>query len=162
MRKKLKWAGVIAVVLLIGAQFLQPERTNPALDESKEIRAALEVPVEVRAVLERSCYDCHSNQTKWPWYSYVAPASWLVSYDVKKGRRQLNFSVWGDYKKNRQINKLEGIADQVSQGEMPLKKYVVMHPAAALSKTEIDLISKWAEKERDRLSEPDSTEIIEK
>lgn len=158
MRRKIKWIGLIIVVLGCAIQLYQPDRLNPPVDESRTIYASIQVPPEVRAVIERSCNDCHSYQTKWPWYSYIAPASWLVSNDVSQGRLHLNFSTWADYKKNRKANKLDGIADEVSDKTMPLKKYTLLHLSAKLSDSDIELISRWAEKEREKLSAPDSVE----
>jgi len=158
MRKKLTWFGVALIVIFLAAQLYRPERSNPAVDESKTIYASLGVPPEVKAILERSCADCHSHGTSWPWYSNIAPTSWLIARDVKDGRSSMNLSTWGTYKKTRQANKLDEIFNEVSEDKMPLKPYRLMHPSAALSKDEIDLLCRWAEKERDRLTEPDSTE----
>jgi hypothetical protein len=158
MRKTIKWTGIIVLVIGLGIQLRQPDRSNPAVDESKTMYASMNVPPEVKSVIERACNDCHSNQTRWPWYSYIAPASWLVGEDVAQGRRHLNFSTWGEYKENRKLNKLEEIGDQVKDQLMPLKNYVLLHPSAQLSATDIELIASWAEKEHGRLAEPDSTE----
>lgn len=157
MRKKLKWGGIVILGLFILAQFYQPDRSNPPVDESQTIYATLNVSPEVKAIFERSCYDCHSNNTKWPWYSYIAPTSWLTAGDVEHGRRMMNLSTWGTYKKSRQSDKLDQISDQLSDGKMPLKKYLLMHPSAALTKADIDIVSAWAEKERERLLGADST-----
>jgi hypothetical protein len=162
MKKGVKWVGLGILAVFISIQLIQPERTNPPVDESKTVSSSLNVPPEVRAVLERSCYDCHSNNTRWPWYSHVAPVSWLTARDVKKGRTNLNFSTWGDYKKRRQINKLDQISDQLRENEMPVKPYRLMHPSAVLSKAEIDLVTGWAEKVRDHLLDADSTSTTEK
>jgi hypothetical protein len=85
-----------------------------------------------------------------------APASWLVSDDVKKGCQHLNFSTWADHKKNRKASKLEEIGDQLSDKTMPMKKYLLLHPSAQLSASDIEVISRWSGQERQRLSEPDS------
>ena len=158
MKKTLKWTGITILVLGFGIQLRQPDRSNPAVDESKTMFTSLGVPPEVKSTLERACNDCHSNHTKWPWYGYIAPASWLVADDVKKGRQKLNFSTWADYKKNRKVNRLEEIGDQIKDKEMPLKKYLLLHPSAQLSASDIELITQWAEKEHGRLAEPDSAE----
>ena len=158
MRKTLKWIAIGLVALFLAAQVYQPDRSNPPVDESKTIFTSLNVPPDVKAVLDRSCTDCHSNNTTWPWYSHVAPMSWLVARDVKDGRSSMNFSVWGTYKRTRQSGKLDDISEQLSTDKMPLKPYRIMHPNSALSKEETDRVSRWAEKERDRLSEPDTTD----
>lgn len=158
MRKNLKWIGVALLVMGLGIQLYQPDRSNPPVDDSKTIFTSMQVPSEVKSVMERACNDCHSHNTKWPWYSYIAPASWLLSDDVKQGRQKLNLSTWGDYRKSRKLNKLEEIGDLVREKAMPLKKYILLHPSAQLSDAEIELVTRWAEKEHDRLAEADSTE----
>ena len=158
MKKKIKWTLLTILVIFLAAQLYQPERTNPPVDASQTIYATLHVPPEVRAVLERSCNDCHSHNTRWPWYSYIAPTSWLTAGDVTKGRTMMNLSIWGTYKKTRQITKLGQISDQLEEDEMPLKPYRFMHPSAVLSEAEIQLVSNWAENERDRLTGADSTD----
>lgn len=157
MRKTLKWLAIVLFTLFLAAQLYQPERTNPSVDESKTIFATLNVPPDVKTILDRSCSDCHTNNTQWPWYSYVAPTSWLTARDVKNGRSNMNLSIWGTYKKTKQAGKLDDISEQLTTDKMPLKPYRMMHPGSVLSKQEIDLVSRWAEKERDRLSEPDTT-----
>ena len=87
---------IAAVVVLLG-QFVRPERTNPVVDPGMTVQASLEVPVQVEDILSRACNDCHSNETAWPWYASVAPASWLCVKDANEGRRHLNFSEWGHY-----------------------------------------------------------------
>jgi hypothetical protein len=157
MCKTLKWTAVALLTLFLAAQIYRPERSNPPVDESKTIFATLNVPPDVKAILDRSCTDCHTNNTKWPWYSSVAPTSWLTERDVKNGRSSMNLSVWGTYKKTKQAGKLDDISEQLTTDKMPLKPYRIMHPGSVLSKEEIELVSRWAEKERDRLSEPDTT-----
>ena len=157
MKKKLKWGFIGLIVLFLAAQAYQPDRLNPPVDESQTIFATLHVPEDVKAILERSCYDCHSNRTTWPWYSYIAPSSWLTANDVNTGRRMMNLSTWGSYKRSRMLNRLDQISDQLTNHEMPLKRYLLIHPNAKLSQDEVDLVSTWAEKERDRLMAEDST-----
>lgn len=162
MRKTLKRIAIGLVVLFLAAQIYRPERSNPPVDESKTIFATLNVPADVKAILDRSCTDCHTNTTQWPWYSHIAPTSWLTARDVKNGRSNMNFSVWGTYKRTKQAGKLDDISEQLTNDKMPLKPYRMMHPGSVLSKAETDLVVRWAEKERDRLSEPDSTASVPK
>jgi hypothetical protein len=156
MRKFLKWGGIAVLLLFIGIQFIQPDRTNPPVDESKTIFAYVNVPGEVKSILERSCYDCHTQHTKWPWYSYVAPVSWLVASDVKNGRAMLNLSAWGDYSARKRIARLDQICQELMDDAMPIKPYRLLHPGAALSQAEVDLICNWVDTERDRLMEADT------
>jgi len=162
MRKTIRRIIIALLALFAVAQVYQPERSNPPVDESKTIYATLNVPADVKAILDRSCSDCHTNNTRWRWYSYIAPTSWLTANDVKKGRSSMNLSVWGTYKRTRQAGKLDDITEQLAGDKMPLKPYRMMHPSSVLSKDEIALVTRWAEKERDRLSEPDTTDSTEK
>ena len=104
----------------------------------------IKVSPEVNAVLRRSCYDCHSNETVWPWYSQIAPVSWLVARDVNDGRKHLNFSVWESYDEKRKAKKLTEIGEEVGEGEMPMAIYLPAHPDAKLSEAEKTLLVEWA------------------
>ena len=106
----------------------------------------------VANVIRTSCFDCHSNETRWPWYTEIAPVSWLVANDVHSGRNHLNFSEWGKYTKSKRVLKLGQIYEQVSKNEMPLSKYLYMHPNAKLSSADRDSITSWTEQEQDRLT----------
>ena len=116
----------------------------PIRHDNPPERAGLAARPEVERILRRSCYDCHSNQTVWPWYGYVAPASWLVAHDVHDGRRHLNFSDWSGRAPDQQKKLLE-LADEVKQGEMPPWYYVQAHPDARLSQDDVDALVGWAE-----------------
>lgn len=138
---------IVAVVLLVSIQFFPAERTNPPIDRESTIQSVQHVPAEVDAILRRSCYDCHSNETKWPWYSYIAPTSWLVVDDVREGRSMMNFTEWGKYSKPRAAAKLDMVANMVREKKMPLPTYLLMHPKARLSSEEIDAILEWTTQE---------------
>jgi hypothetical protein len=111
------------------------------------------VPVDpvVRAALSRACQDCHSNATRFPWYSRIAPVSWLIRRDVSAGRQHLDLSRWDEYSKVRRERLLSEIANQVEDREMPLRSYLWMHPAARLSDEEVHAIFRWSQAERIRL-----------
>ena len=138
MKKWLKRIALGILAMLIVAQFIPVERTNPPE------RSQPGAPAEVQAILRRSCYDCHSNETIWPWYSRIAPASLLMAHDVKEGRGEVNFSTWEKYDERRKTRKLKEIVDQVEKSEMPLWYYLPLHPEAKLSAAERDLIIQWA------------------
>src|SRR5689334_13007104 len=133
MKKKLKWAGIILIVLAVAIQAIRPARTNPEVDESKTLRANSTTSADVAAILDRACNDCHSNKTTWPWYSEVAPVSWLLVDDVNDGRKELSLSEWGTYDSKKRVRKLKKICEEVESGGMPLKSYLLLHPAARLS-----------------------------
>lgn len=127
--------------------------TRPRASERARspLLAGAQVPVAVRAVLERSCRDCHSEATHFPWYSYIAPISWWVVDDVKQGREHLNLSRWSEYSLIRRERCLSEIANQIQDGGMPLKSYTLIHREAMLSPADIDAVFTWTQEERSRL-----------
>jgi heme-binding protein len=147
MRKAVKWAVVAVGVPLLVIQFVRPERANPPFDPAASIERRTHMPADVAAILDRSCKDCHSNETRWPWYSNVAPVSWLVVDDVTDGRRQVNFSEWASYTPDEANARLTYMLFAVRSGTMPKASYLRMHPAARLSAAEIDAIARWVESE---------------
>jgi hypothetical protein len=110
----------------------------------------LKIPAEITSIFRRSCVDCHSNQTTWPWYSYVAPVSWLVERDVRRGRDHMNFSEWQQYTLQQRQKLLADVASAVKNGEMPLRQYTFIHRQAKLTDAEKDLVYQWARGERRR------------
>ena len=126
------------LVVFLAIQVVPIERSNPPEGER------LQAPPSVEEILRRSCIDCHSNRTHWPWYSYVAPASWLVAHDVEEGREHLNFSTWGLYDEDEKIHHLEEIAEVIEDGEMPPWFYVPLHPEARLSEGDSAALVRWA------------------
>ena len=144
MRPWVKKSFYVAVILLLIAQFFPPSRTNPPTDPTRSIHASLAMEPVVSSALARACNDCNSNQTVWPWYSKVAPASWLVVSDVKRGRKALNFSEWTSLSPEKQHDVLPEICQEVADWDMPTEEYILMHPGAKLSRSEINLICTWA------------------
>jgi hypothetical protein len=152
MKKALKWAVIVILVLFVVAQAYRPDLSGPPVDETKSMRATAQLTPEVGAIFDRSCNDCHSSKTDWPWYSQVAPVSWWLKNHVDEGRHELSFSEWGTYAQRKKSNKLGAICDQVEQGEMPLKSYLLLHPAAKLSDGDKKAICEWTDQERTRTS----------
>ena len=132
--------GLLAVGF-VGIQFIPVVRSNPP------VLAEIEAPKEVMTIFRRACYDCHSNETDWPWYSYVAPISWFVESDVKVGRSNVNFSEWNEYSEKLRNLKRYKIGNEVDEGEMPLWFYVPLHSEAQLSEADIQLIVSWSEED---------------
>jgi hypothetical protein len=140
---------LIGVLVVIGASlWTAPVRSASA---GTPLLAGAELPPEVRTILERSCQDCHSERTRYPWYSYVPPVSFLVQRDVTRGRARLNFSQWSEYPLIRRERYLSEIANQVKDGGMPLPIYTLMHRDAKLSTADVDAIFAWTQSERMRL-----------
>lgn len=131
--------GVLAAALII-AQFFQPERTNPPADPSASFEQVAKPPHEVASVIGRACRDCHSNQTSWPWYSHIAPASWLVASDVKQGRAKLNFSQWNIYSPEMTRIKLGEICQEITEGGMPPAYYRPLHPETKVTPAEASAV----------------------
>jgi heme-binding protein len=119
MRRRLKQLAVALVMVLAAAQLIRPARANPPVDVNRTIDAHLGRTSAVSAVLNRACRDCHSNQTVWPWYTQVAPLSWLMSYGVTHGRRAVNFSEWSSYQPERQRQLLIESCRDARVGKMP-------------------------------------------
>lgn len=147
MLKAMKWSAMGLLVLVLGAQFVRPAKTNPVSDETRAIQFHVEMNQEVSALLSRACYDCHSNKTEWPWYSKVAPMSWFVISHVNDGRRHLNFSEWETYDRSEAVKNMQEIDEEVGIKAMPLSSYTLLHPEARLTDQERKLISDWARAE---------------
>ena len=125
-------------LVFLGIQLVPVERNNPPVEA--------EVPAsdEVRSILSRACYDCHSHETRWPWYSGIAPVSWLVAHDVHEGREKLNFSTWNRLSTMKQVEALHESWEEVEEGEMPPGFYLPPHPDARLSARERAALRKWS------------------
>lgn len=134
---KIVLLSVIILFLLI--QFITVDRVNPPVYKSITLKA----PPEVMSILKNSCYDCHSNETEWPFYSSIAPFSWLIYRDVKFGREDLNFSDWNKMTYKRRNHKKEEIIEEISRDTMPIPIYLITHPSASLSKEDKLIIKNW-------------------
>jgi hypothetical protein len=136
-----KWivrSAIALVVLLIAIQFVPVATTNPPVEQD------VPAPPEVKAVLKRACYDCHSNETVWPWYGRIAPLSWLIVNDVREGRAELNFSTWNQYNTQAQVKKLKESWEEVDEGKMPPWYYLPVHRDAGLSAEDRLQLQQWA------------------
>jgi len=151
MRKILKWIAAIAALILIGLQFTSPARTNPPVDPAKTLEGTTVVPADVSALFSRSCNDCHSNNTNWRWYTYVAPVSWFTVGHVNEGRAELNFSEWGTYSQRKKETRLRAICSECQRGAMPLPSYVLIHREVKLSPDQVQKICDWTKQEGQRL-----------
>ena len=134
-------AAAVAIAAAAALQLVPVQRTNPP------VTSEIDAPADVKQILERSCWDCHSNRTRWPWYSRVAPVSWLVARDVRLGRRELNFSEWPAFDFEEQDDLMAHIAKQVDRGRMPLPIYLTMHADAKLSAADRRRLVAWAKGE---------------
>ena len=141
---------IIAAVLII-VQFFRIDKSAPAVVQAETLEAAVSVPPDVSLILGRSCNDCHSNTTVYPWYSNIQPAAWFLKSHIDDGRRHLNFSVFNTYTPKKKAHKLEEICEQVGAKEMPLPSYLWIHRDAALKDTEAKALSDWANQEKAKI-----------
>jgi hypothetical protein len=151
IKKILKIALLVILIGFLVIQFFRPERFTTAEVSPEHITKITNVPPDVEKILRRSCFDCHSNHTVWPWYSNIAPVSWLVSDDVVKGRKKMNFSEWGKLTESKREKKFQDICDEITDGEMPLKNYLLIHSDAVLTQADKDAICKWTEQELNKM-----------
>jgi hypothetical protein len=125
-------------LLGIAIQFIPVDRTNPPVQED------IATPPQVKAILKRACYDCHSHETNWPWYSHVAPVSWLLAWDVHEGREELNFSTWNQYSSKKRNKYIKESWEEIEEGEMPPWFYLPLHPEASLSDQDRTVLREWS------------------
>jgi hypothetical protein len=149
MKKWLKRIGGMVVLAVIALQFANPSHQNPPVLPGHDLLASNAPPPSVAALLRNSCYDCHSFETKWPWYSYVAPVSWYLARDVKAARSNLNFSDWPHDDAARAHKRWRHIAEAVENGEMPLPSFTWIHRQARLDERQRAELVKWAQEQAD-------------
>ena len=136
--KKMKYGACFFLAIVLIAQFVGVERVNPP------VRSEIQVDKAIATILRGACYNCHSNETVWPWYAKVAPASWLVASDVAEGRRHLNFSDWGSYDRDTQVHKLKAIEEEITDRGMPPWYYSAVHRSSRLSSEQSSQLISWA------------------
>src|SRR5712692_6021387 len=146
--KLLKWTGVTVLAIFAAIQLIRPARTNPPVDESQTIFTRAQMTPQVAAIFNRSCVDCHSNKTVWPWYTNVAPISWFITNHVNDGRQMMNLSEWGRMDQDRQSKKLRQMCEEVTDGAMPLSSYTPLHPGSKLSPADVKTLCDWTDAER--------------
>jgi hypothetical protein len=139
---------LIAIASVVRAQFRQPDA---APDPSNALTARTAVPAPVMATLRLACFDCHSNETRWPWYSRLPIVSWLIEQDVRDGRGQLNFSRWGEYNPFDRAGLLDKVCELTTARKMPLPRYLTLHHDARLTQPDLDQLCAWTEHEATRL-----------
>jgi hypothetical protein len=149
MKRRLPVIALSALALIAAASVLT--RPTAPSKGGAGLLAGAQIDSDMLATLRRSCGDCHSEETRYPWYSYVAPVSWWLEYHVSQGRRHLNLSRWNEYPLPRKERRLSDIANQVKTREMPLRSYLLLHREAELSNADVDAIFRWTQAERARL-----------
>lgn len=147
MKKAVNILFLVFAAAFVVFQFFQIERTNPPIVEGDTLEAALAVPPDISLILGRSCNDCHTHKTIYPWYAYIQPSGWFLRDHVDTGRSRLNLSIFNTYDAKKKIKKLEEICEQVEYGEMPLPSYLWLHRTARLSDSEAKALCDWANAE---------------
>jgi hypothetical protein len=146
--------GLLTLLIVIAVvQFIQPAPNQSRKVLLADITNVYPVPDKVQAILKNSCYDCHSNNTRYPWYSHIQPWGWWLASHIRKGKEELNFTEFGNYSKRRQQSKLKSIGNSIEDETMPLPSYTLIHRGAKLSKEDKTLILDWAERTKDSLSQ---------
>lgn len=138
MKKYLYYLLFILIIAFVLIQFIQTERTNPP------VYSDTKTSPEVKVVLKRACYDCHSNETVWPWYSKIAPFSWFIVHHVNEGREYLNFSRWDEYSVKQKVELIKESLEEVEEGEMPPWVYIPAHPDALITQKDLKILKEWA------------------
>ena len=146
--KILKKAALVLLVLFVAMQFYRPEKNLAQGDHTAKFLTQTNPSQDVRLILKESCYDCHSNNTVYPWYNNVAPISYWLANHIKDGKKHLNFSDWANYSVKKKDHKLEEVIEMLEAGEMPLKEYTWTHEAANLTSDQRNAIMVWASQTR--------------
>ena len=149
--KVIRIVALVVLAIFIGIQFIPKDMPENQESKGSDLMASLQVSDTVAGLLRNSCYDCHSFETRYPWYSRVAPSSWLVARDIREARKELNFSEWGDYPLRTQIGKLDAIGEEVGSGDMPLSIYTLIHRKAKLDEEQKAAIVKWTQEAMDNV-----------
>ncbi len=140
----LKKIFIILLIAFVAIQFIRPERNNTNTVSADDITALYPIPDSVQSILKKACYDCHSNNTTYPWYANIQPVAWWLNDHIEEGKDELNFSEFGKRNIERRAKKLKKLAKEVEEGEMPLDSYTWMHKEAVLTEQEKNIIINWA------------------
>ena len=154
VKRVARWVLVVGLCLFAVAQVVRPAKTNPPVEPSMALESHVNIDPQVAGILDRACNDCHSNKTRWPWYSNVAPVSWFVIDHVNDGRDHLNYSEWGKYDASEQQGLLRQTCLMVKKGAMPLSSYTPMHPASKLTTGDVAVLCQWTDKARSMFQTP--------
>jgi len=147
MGRRLKIVGIGLIVLLVVLQFFRPERNSAPVETEQDMLAVVSPPEHIATLLKDACYDCHSNQTLYPWYEKISPVSWALSQHIKEGKMDLNFSEYGSMDQVDRIGLLVETCDVLDAGTMPLQSYMLFHKNARVSQEEREMICNWTEEE---------------
>jgi hypothetical protein len=131
------------LVVLIAIQFIRIDKTKPETKKSEDFIVMTNPPADVATLLKSACYDCHSHETNYPWYTNIAPFSFMIEHHIEEGREHLNFSKWGTYDTRKAIHKLEECAEEIEENKMPMESYTKMHKEANLTEAQKERLVIW-------------------
>jgi hypothetical protein len=143
---------IVLFSILVVIQFVQPARNQSVHASTTGIATIINVPENVQAILQRSCYDCHSNNTRYPWYAAIQPGSWWMASHIDEAKEELNFDEFANYSKRRQLSKLKAMQGAIEDESMPLPSYTLIHRDAILSQKDKKLLKDWIDVSRDEIS----------
>lgn len=141
----------LGIVFILLQFFMRIDKTVPEFDKGQDFMALTNPPEEVGKLLKSACYDCHSYETEYPWYSNIAPVSAWIGHHIEEGREHLNFSLWGSYELEKAEHKLEECAEETEEKKMPLSSYTITHGDASLSDEQVQLLAEWFESEMEKV-----------
>lgn len=147
VKKTLFWLFVILILI----QFIQPARKQGGQVVSDDISNVVAVPGHIIGILKKACYDCHSNETVYPWYTHIQPVNWFLTNHIQKGKSELNFSEFRTYSVRKQQNKLRAIENSLNDASMPLSSYTIIHRSSVLSSKEKAVLKDWIRSSKDNL-----------
>lgn len=151
LKKILKIVAIVVVLAFVVIQFFRIDKAAPPINREETLEAAVNVPPDIALILGRSCADCHSYATLYPWYVNIQPAAWFMKGHIDDGRREFNMSIFNTYNARKKAKKLEEICEQVEQKEMPLPSYLWIHGDAALQESEAKALCDWAKQEKAKI-----------
>jgi len=149
--KAFKKVLILLLIVFVGIQFVPTNRNQSTEILDTDFSKTFEVPQDVQQLLETSCYDCHSNNTNYPWYNKIQPVSWFLEHHIEEGKEELNFSDFGSYSGRKQKSKLKSVISQIEDDKMPMPSYTFMHADAKLSEADKKLLINWVANLRDGL-----------
>lgn len=153
IKKILKILAIVIVTAFVVIQFFRIDKSPLPIVKAETLEAAISVPPDIALILGRSCNDCHSHLTRYPWYSNIQPAAWFLQDHVEHGRSHLNFSIFNTYESKKKAKKLEEICEEVESKAMPLPSYLWIHGDAVLKDTEAKALCDWTDQERSKISQ---------
>jgi len=151
MRRPVRFVGILLIGVFVLIQFFQPDRNKGTIDSEIDLVTISSIPDSLTNILRNSCYDCHSNRTNYPWYSYISPVSWMLEKHISMGKEALNMSIFGELETGQKIGALADLCDVIESGSMPLTSYLIIHRNARIKESEAEALCNWSELEALRI-----------